>query len=53
MEKAKKPNNFWTKGKCREEAKKYNSRTEFRINAGGSYGRAYKNGWLDEICCHI
>jgi hypothetical protein len=53
MEEIKKPNNYWTKEKCKEEAKKYNTRTGFRLNVGGAYARAYKNGWLDEICKHM
>ena len=53
MEEIKKPNNYWTKEKCKEEATKYNTRTGFRLNVGGAYGRAYKNGWLDTICKHM
>ena len=33
-----------------KEAKKYKSRTEFRIGSKGAYEAAYKNGYLDEAC---
>jgi len=35
------------------EAKKYNSRTEFRNGSKGAYEAAYKNGYLDEACVHM
>jgi hypothetical protein len=48
-----KPNNYWTKERCQEEALKYNSRSEFRKNSGSVYNTSWKNGWLDEICSHM
>lgn len=42
--------NYWTKKRCKEEAKKYNGRAEFKRMAGGAYNSAKKNGWIKEIC---
>jgi hypothetical protein len=48
-----KPNGYWTKEKCQEEALKYNSRFEFQRNSNGSYHYALRKKWLDEICQHM
>ena len=45
-----KPSKYWIKERCGEEAKKYNSRIEFRNNSGGAYQTACRKGWIDEIC---
>ena len=42
----------WTKEKCREDALKYKTRSEFKMNSL-AYDRAWKNNWLDEICSHM
>jgi hypothetical protein len=47
------PNNFWTKERCQEQALKCKNRSEFSKLKNGSYYRAMKNGWLDEICLHM
>jgi len=44
-----KPKGYWTKEKCVEEVKKYNSKTEFKKKSRSSYNAAYKNNWLNEI----
>jgi hypothetical protein len=44
---------YWTKEKCREEAKNYNTRSEFNEKSRGAYSSAYNNNWLDEICIHM
>ncbi|MFC1670113.1 hypothetical protein ACFL20_06935 [Spirochaetota bacterium] len=44
---------YWTKQKCRKEAKKYKNRTEFRKKSNTAYTKCRKNGWLDEFCSHI
>jgi hypothetical protein len=46
-------NNYWNFERCKEEAKKFNSRKQFQINSHGAYESARKNGWLDEICSHM
>jgi hypothetical protein len=44
---------IWSYDKCKEEALKYNNRTEFNKNSHYCYIISYKNGWLDEICFHM
>jgi len=44
----KKPNGYWNRETCYEEAKKYFSRSEFQRNAKGAYFLASKEGWLDD-----
>jgi predicted GIY-YIG superfamily endonuclease len=48
-----KPNGYWTKERCANEAKKYSSRSEFQKMSGSSYNASKKNGWLNEICSHM
>ena len=47
------PRNYWTKERIIEEAKKYSTRGEFQKGAGGAWGRAQVEGWLDEVCVHM
>ena len=51
----KKPNGFWTKEKCREEALKYKSRNDFRKGVGSNwaYRISLKNNWMNDICMHM
>lgn len=42
----------WTYEKCKNEALKYNNRTEYFKNST-SYYAASRNGWLKEICSHM
>ena len=39
--------------KCSKEALNYDTRTKFQNGNRGAYLRAYRNGWLDEICSHM
>lgn len=41
-------NRKWTKKECYNEAKKYNSRTEFSHNCQPAYAKALRNGWLND-----
>jgi hypothetical protein len=43
----------WTFNKCKEEALKYSTRTEFHNRCQGAYNAARKNKWLDDICSHM
>ena len=43
----------WNKGKCREEALKYEYKSDFKKGNGSAYNSAYSNKWLDEICSHM
>jgi len=49
MEERRKPNGYWTKERCAEEALKYTTRCAFRVDNGGAYRIALSNGWLDEL----
>ena len=44
-----KPNDYWTKEKVFEEAKKYQTKNEFQKGCCGAYKVARKNGWFDEM----
>jgi predicted GIY-YIG superfamily endonuclease len=44
---------YWTKEKCKEEALKYNIRSQFQKNSISSYQTSINNMWLDEICEHM
>ena len=46
--KTKKPNGYWTKERCAEEALKYETKSEFQKNSGGAYRAALKHNWLRE-----
>ena len=45
----KKPNGYWSKEKCLYEAKKYNSKNDFRVNSKSAYFYSLKNNWIEEI----
>ena len=47
-----KPRGYWTKERCHEEAKRFNSRKAFQ-KGSTAYTRAHKAGWLDDICQHM
>ena len=49
----KKPNKYWTKEKCHEEALKYDNIKELYINSISVYNVIIKNNWLDELCNHM
>ncbi len=49
----KKPNGYWTKEKCAEEALKYNQRRQFAINNKSAYSICVKNKWIDDVCKHM
>ena len=48
-----KPPNYWTFNRCEKEAKKYQSRIEYKTKNRGSYASAINNKWLDKICNHM
>lgn len=49
FEEIKKPNGYWTKTRCREEALKYTSKNEFLEGCPSAHAAAAKRGWLDEF----
>ena len=44
---------FWTFGRCLEEARKYSTKLEFSDHNVLAYFSALKNGWLEKICEHM
>lgn len=46
-------NIIWTIDKVKEEALKYNTRNEFRINSKSAYSMAHRSGYLDDVCSHM
>lgn len=49
----KKPNGYWTKDKCQEEALKYSTRFDFYNNSPSAYDKCLDNKWLNEVCFHM
>lgn len=47
------PPGTWTYDKCKLEAIKYNSKSEFQKKNYNVYRRSYDNGWIDDICVHM
>jgi hypothetical protein len=49
-----KPRGYWdSKENVIAEAKKYNTKTEWRKNSSRSYHSSWKNGWDDECTAHM
>jgi hypothetical protein len=48
-----KPNGYWTKERCIEEARNHEAKVIWRISSGGSYNSAKENGWIDECTAHM
>jgi hypothetical protein len=49
----KKPNGYWTKERCREEALKYETRKDFQIGNVSAYNSSRKLKCLEEVCSHM
>lgn len=47
------PRGYWSKARVASEALRYKSRREFRQRSGGAYKRAFRKGWLEEVCAHM
>jgi glutamate formiminotransferase len=52
MELYKKPI-YWTFDKVKQEAEKYNTRSEFSKGSPSAYNVAYKEKWLDDVTKHM
>jgi hypothetical protein len=49
-----KPKGYWNiKENVMAEAKKYNTKKEWKKNSRGSYNSSKKNGWIDECSAHM
>lgn len=46
MNEDRKPKGYWTEEKCLEEARKYKTVREFRVNSESAYATAVRNNWL-------
>ena len=44
---------YWTFERCKEDALKYSSISEWKRESGGAYGAAHRNGWVDKCCKHM
>ena len=44
---------FWTKKKCRKQALKHETRTQFQLKAPQAYRTAVRRDWLKDICKHM
>lgn len=51
--KTKSKNGYWTFEKCKEEALKYSTKKDFRINSNKVYSESCRKGWMIEICQHM
>jgi superfamily II DNA or RNA helicase len=53
MTETKRQNGYWTLDRCKEEALKYKTKTEFQKNSATSFGTIHRNGWINECCSHM
>jgi abortive infection bacteriophage resistance protein len=53
MIETKKPKEYWTFDRCKEEALKYKTRSELQKKSASAYSKSLKNKWLNEICFHM
>lgn len=47
------PSGYWTIDKVKEEALKFNKRSDFKNLSSSAYSTALRNGWLDDVCLHM
>jgi hypothetical protein len=48
-----KPAGYWTKERCIEEAKKYETKAEWERGNSSSHTSARKSNWFNECCLHM
>jgi len=48
-----KPPGYWTKEKCLEDGRKYNTKQEWRQKSKTIFRAAYNGGWLKECTAHM
>ena len=49
----KKPAGYWTKERCIESARRFNTRSEWYDGCQSSSTAARRNGWIEECCAHM
>lgn len=50
---SKKPNGYWTKERCHEEALKYKTKSEFERYSSSAYNISLRKKWINDICGHM
>lgn len=53
MKSKRKGHGYWTFEKCRDEALKCKTKTEFNKKFPGGYDKACRESWLSDICSHM
>ena len=53
MDRLFRPDGYWTEDKCRVEAQRFYSKSEWRKNHPASHSAAFKAGWFDQVCSHM
>jgi len=53
MNNKRKPRGYWTFERCKEEALKYKTKSEFKKYSYSTYTISLKNKWLNKICKHM
>ena len=43
----------WSLEECKNEALKYENKTDWSNNSSGSFSAAYNNGWINECSKHM
>ena len=44
---------IWTLEKCKEDARHYDTKSEWAKKSAGAHSASYKNGWTDDCCAHM
>ena len=53
MKELRRPKRFYSKGYCHVVALQYETRGDFQKGTPSVYNRAFREGWLDDICRHM
>lgn len=48
-----KPNGYWTVEKCKKEAVKYTSKSEWKEHSEGAYNHVISKGWMTKVAPHM
>jgi len=48
-----KQHNYWSYNRCKEEALKYDKKSDLSKNSPSAYSSIRLHGWLDELCSHM
>jgi hypothetical protein len=50
---SRKPNGYWTKDNCIQDALQYDTKSEWNNGYGTGYKTSCENGWKEECCSHM